>query len=235
MSSSGRIRRMPPGRVWIRRLVVSLVGHPIFFILALGWFWRLALWCIILKRIMRLDLTLVPTHPDQLMGLGYSRHSQSIPAIPPCDLERRCRAIGAQRPPSWRDIKSLAAPIGVFIVVVMVSMLLPLLFCVPRLVRAKREAIASYSALVAKHGRLVRERWILGKEPGDMRLLEANELGPVVDINALFDAVKHTRIVPITRSTLLAILLPLAVPMILLTAIQVPIRDILAVLVKTLL
>ena len=81
----------------------------------------------------------------------------------------------------------------------------------------------------------MRERWILGKEPGDMRLLEANQLGPVVNINALFDAVKHTRIVPITRSTLLAILLPLAVPMILLTAIQVPIRDILAVLVKTLL
>jgi hypothetical protein len=212
------------------------VSRPIFFILALGWFWRLALWCIILKRIMRLDLALVPTHPDQLMGLGYLASTPkafqpfllAISSVVAARLAHNVLYHGV-------DIKSLAAPIGVFIVVIMVLMLLPLFLCAPRLIQAKRGAIASYSALVANHGRLVRERWILGKEPEDMRLLEANELGPVVDINAIFDAVKHTRIVPISRSTLLAILLPLAVPMILLTAIQVPIKDILSVLVKTLL
>ena len=212
------------------------VSRPIFYILALGWFWRLALWCIILKRIMRLDLALVPTHPDQLMGLGYLASTPkafqpfllAISSVVAARLAHNVLHHGV-------DIRSLAGPIGVFILVIMVLMLLPLLFCAPRLLQAKREAIASYSALVAKHGRLVRERWILGKELEDTRLLEANELGPVVDTNALFDAVKHTRTVPISRSTLIAILLPLAVPMILLAAIQVPIKDILGVLVKTLL
>jgi hypothetical protein len=44
---------------------------PIFRFLMLRWLWRLGLWGYFLLRVARLDLHLVPTHPDGVAGLGY--------------------------------------------------------------------------------------------------------------------------------------------------------------------
>ncbi|TPV99484.1 MAG: hypothetical protein USCAAHI_01081 [Beijerinckiaceae bacterium] len=35
------------------------------------WIWRIALWCRFLWRLAKLDLHLVPIHPDGAGGLGY--------------------------------------------------------------------------------------------------------------------------------------------------------------------
>src|SRR5215470_2717494 len=47
------------------------VGRPIFIVLLLGWLWRLILLGVTLKRIAKLDLAIVPTHPDRAGGLGF--------------------------------------------------------------------------------------------------------------------------------------------------------------------
>jgi hypothetical protein len=119
-------------------------------------------------------------------------------------------------------------------VVVTLVMLAPLLAFQPALARAKRRALADYGALVARHGRLVRERWIEGRDPQDAGLLEAPEIGPVADTIALYEAVERARTVPIGKRTLVEILVPLAVPMIAVAALQVPIGDMLLKLLKAL-
>lgn len=207
----------------------------VFLTLLLAWIWRLILWCIVLWRVMRLDLALVPTHPDGVMGLGYLERT-------PAAFQPFLFAISSVVAASWAhetlyhgvDVRSFAAPAAAFAVVAVGLVLAPLLTCVGSLTRAKREAMAGYSALVAEHGRLVRERWIEGREPADTRLLEAEELGPVADTITLFEAVRRTRPVPISRKTLIMILVPLAIPMVALIATQVPINEILKVLLKAL-
>jgi hypothetical protein len=47
------------------------VSRPIFGVLLAAWVWRLALVFVLLKRIARLDLSIVPTHPDGAGGLGW--------------------------------------------------------------------------------------------------------------------------------------------------------------------
>jgi hypothetical protein len=42
------------------------VSLPIFQFLMVRWLWRYLIWCRLLWRISRLDLQLIPTHPDQL-------------------------------------------------------------------------------------------------------------------------------------------------------------------------
>lgn len=44
---------------------------PLFRFLMLRWLWHLGLWCYFLWRVQRLELHLVPTHPDYAAGLGY--------------------------------------------------------------------------------------------------------------------------------------------------------------------
>jgi len=132
------------------------------------------------------------------------------------------------------DVHALALPGAVFVVVVTLVMLAPLVTFAPALTRAKRRALAEYGALVARHGRLVRERWIEGKDPKDAELLEAPEIGPVADTIALYETVQRSRTMPIGKRTLVAILLPLALPMLAVVALQVPIGELLLKLLKAL-
>ena len=64
-------------------------------------------------------------------------------------------------------------------------------------------------------------------------LLEAPELGPVADTVALYEAVEKTSPLPVGKSTVMMVLLPIVLPMLLVVAQRVPIRDVLAKLLKT--
>src|SRR5207249_1040218 len=54
----------------------GLVSAPIFRLLLLRWLWRMALWAWLLWRISRLNLVLIPTHPDAAAGLGFLSEAQ---------------------------------------------------------------------------------------------------------------------------------------------------------------
>jgi hypothetical protein len=56
-----------------------LVCLPLLLIVVLGWLWRLFLWGRLLWLVSRLDLRLLPAHPDRAAGLrfvGYSINAQ---------------------------------------------------------------------------------------------------------------------------------------------------------------
>jgi len=79
------------------------------------------------------------------------------------------------------------------------------------------------------------ERWIEEKDVRDEAILSAPELGPVADTTSLYAAVTSMRIVPTGKSAVLTLLLAAALPMIVVFALQVPAKNILQFLLKTLL
>ncbi len=98
----------------------------------------------------------------------------------------------------------------------------------------KRKAIRQYGELVGAHGRLVHQRWIEGRTIPENPLLDAPELGPVADTAAIHDAVQRISPLPIGKSTLLGILVPMLLPMLIVIAQQIPLRELLIKLLKTL-
>ena len=98
----------------------------------------------------------------------------------------------------------------------LVIYLSPLFVFLPALSRARKFARLEYAALVARHGRAVRERWINGRKPvvEDEPLLQAPEIGPVADTLSMYDAVKRMRPVPVGKTSLIAVLVPAIIPMI---------------------
>jgi hypothetical protein len=48
-----------------------LVSLPLLLALTLGWLWRLGVWALLLRRLSRLDLRLVPPHPDRAAGIAF--------------------------------------------------------------------------------------------------------------------------------------------------------------------
>ena len=213
------------------------MSRPIFGALLAAWLWRLALVFVLLKRIAGLDLSIVPTHPDGAGGLGFVKDLPKAFSL----LAFATSAVVASRLAHdviyhGVSVQSLKGVLGGFVVLVVVICVAPLLALAGPLAAAKRRALLEYGALVGKHGRLVRQRWILGEAPADDdALLQAPEIGPVADTLALYEAVRRMRPVPFGKSTLLAIAVPTLIPIVVLLSTQVPIKDVLKKIVGALL
>jgi hypothetical protein len=210
------------------------VVRPIFTALLFAWLWRLGLLFLLMRRIAKLDLALIPTHPDRAGGLGFL---EPLPVA----FSLVVLAGSAVLSSRWAhdvlyhgtDVRSLRALAAVFVVTMLLLLVAPLLPFGAKLRAWKRRALLDYGALVGRHGREVRRRWILGDAVED-ELLAAPEIGPVADTVALYEAVSRMRMFPIGRPTLFAILLPAVIPMLPVAAIQIPIKDLLLKLATTL-
>jgi hypothetical protein len=100
------------------------------------------------------------------------------------------------------------------------------------LAKVKREAILAYGNVVGHHGRLVHKRWIEGEEIGSPPILAAPELGPVADVQTMFDSVRRIRLFAVGKMGFIAIAVPAALPMLYVAAMQFPLQTILAKVLK---
>jgi len=213
----------------------AYVVRPIFLALVLGWLWRMLLVAYWFFRVGKLDLSLVPTHPDRTGGLAFVEKLPGAFAMVAFALSA---VIGSR----WAHeivyhaatLQSFKLTAAAFVILWSLFVLLPLLALAPALIAARGRAIPAYSALVGEQGRLVHRRWILGEPVADAPILDASEIGPVADAAAMYDAVKHMRIVPIGKGAIIKILVPIALPLIVVAALQIPLKELLLKLVKTL-
>lgn len=214
------------------------VAKPIFVILLLGWVWRVALIILLFHRITKLELSLTPSHPDHCGGLGFLKKL-------PMALFLFTLAISSIIASRWmhdvlyhgETLASLKMPFAVFAIVWVAIALSPALLFAPKIAAMKREALLTYGALIGQHGRLVHQRWILGyavnseSDTGD--ILDAPELGPVVDISAIYDAVENIKPIPIGKDSIMMVLIPIIFPMLFVITNEIPLKDLLLKLIKT--
>ena len=205
----------------------TFVSRPVFLLALLAWLWRLAVVGWAFARVARLDLSLVPTHPDRVGGLGFL---ERLPAgFAPLFL-----AISVPIAARWGhdalyhglDVKTLRAPALALVVLNLAIATAPMLAFAPRLRALRRTALAQWGTLLAEHGRLVERRWIRREPVADDAQLSAPELGPVADLGTLYETVKGLRAAPIARSSLMPPLVATVLPLIPVVATQVPLKEI---------
>jgi hypothetical protein len=130
------------------------VVRPMVIGLLLGWLWRIVLIVVLFVRISRLQLLLVPSHPDGVGGLGFLERLPE--AFAPVTF-----ALSAMLASRWaheilhhgRTLDALKLPVAMFVVVWSLLLLAPLVILMPRLRAAKRAALPFYAAMVAEQGR----------------------------------------------------------------------------------
>jgi hypothetical protein len=211
------------------------VARPVFVVLALGWLWRIVLVAVLFRRLGRLDLSLVPSHPDRNGGLGFVRKLPSA-------LFLVTLAISVVLASRWmhdvvyhaQSLAALKLPFATFVVLWSAMLLSPLFLLAPSIAAMKRRALLDYGALIGEHGRLVHRRWILRRPVPPSELMDAPELGPVADTAAIYEAVAKTSLLPLGKSTLMMVLEPIALPMLFVVTQQIPLREVLLKLVRTL-
>ncbi len=204
------------------------VGRTIFLALLLAWFWRLVLLGVLFKRIAGLELSLVPTHPDRCAGLGFMARIpiMFVPVV---------LGISSVFASGWAHqlvyhgvaIASLKIEIIAFVVILPLLCVLPFISFLGLMLQTKKQGLLDYGDLISGHGRLVRERWIEGKLIEDAPILDAPELGPIADTAAPYELIAKIRPLPLTMGSLVPLVGAAVLPMIILVALELPLKTIL--------
>lgn len=213
----------------------AYVVRPLFLALLLAWLWRIVLLSLWLWRVGRIDLQLVPTHPDRAGGVAIIEKLPGAFALVSLALSAMLASRWAHEVlHHGASIAAYRHAVIVFVVIWSLLLLLPLLAFAPALGRTRRQAIAAYSTLIGRQGALVHRRWIEGREVPAEPILDAPEIGPVADAAAMYDAVAKMRRVAIGKVSIAGIVVPLALPLLAVAALQVPLKDLLLKLAKAL-
>ena len=205
-----------------------MVCIPLFRFLMLRWFWRLALWCFFLWRVSRLELRLVPTHPDRAGGLGFLEvvHSEFTPLV--LAISATQAASLAQDIASGKLTFDAIYP-GVAIVLLVDAVLFvgPLLILFRKLWRSKVKGLNEYGALAERYVSEFDRKW-LGADPAPGEpLLGTSDIQSLADLSNSFSIVREMRLVPVSPIMLMSLAGAALLPLLPLVLFKYPIADLL--------
>jgi len=199
-----------------------LVSTPILLILLFGWIWRVCLWTRFLWLMNRIELRLIPSHPDRAGGLKFV--GISLEGFTP--LAFAMGVIGAG-PAINRVLQHGASPlefkyqiVGV-VAFVLVLFAGPLLLFARRLLHEQHRGILEYGGLTARLGEQFERKWLMMRQALNKGALEVPDFSATTDLNSITANVYAMYTVPLDLKRLIllagAALLPF-LPLVLLVA-----------------
>jgi hypothetical protein len=204
------------------------VSLPIFQILLLRWYFRAFIWARFLWQLSRIDLSLVPTHPDRVGGLGFL--SNTVYAFVPVLLAHgallagllgdRIYYLGAKLPDFMLEILLL-------VIFLMCVVLGPLLVFAPQLAQAKRMGIREYGALAERYVREFDAKWLRGGAPADEPLTGSGDIQSLADMGNSFEVVRTMRIAPFAKETIVLLVAATVAPIAPLLLTMMPMEELL--------
>lgn len=193
---------------WYQAVTLTLFRFLLF-----RWLWRLALWSHLLWRVSRLDLRLIPTHPDGVAGLAILEvvHLQFAPLIV---------AISAVESAFFAENISTGAmaftaiypALAVILVLDAVLFIGPLVIFAPRLWACRLQGLGDYMGFAARYVREFDRKW-LGEAPPPAGPLGTADLQSLADLSNSVKLVDTMRMVPVSRRLLVSYGLAALVPM----------------------
>jgi hypothetical protein len=205
-----------------------LVTLPLYQFLLLRWLWRLVLWTLWLRRVSKLDLDLLATHPDRAGGLGFLADAQAafnLMLIPVAVVFSSRAAFWIQYGGGSPDqLKYVLLAFAILAIVIVQG---PLFVFTPLLVLARRRGILQYGALADAYVHDFHGKWVMGRKPPDEPLLGAADIQSLADMGNSLQVVRGMRVAPIGLPELAATALAAIVPMLPLLSTVIPIQDIL--------
>jgi hypothetical protein len=198
----------------------------LFQFLLFRWYYRLALWISFLVRVARLDLHLVPTHPDRAGGLGFLGVGALAFAPLLCAqgallagmIANRIFHEGARLDSFKVEILALAAVVILFI-------LGPLFAFTSHLLRAKRGGLREYGLLANRYVREFDHKWLRGGAAPEEALVGSADIQSLADLANSFDVVRTMRGYPFSRDTVLQLAAATLLPVLPLTLTMIPLEQ----------
>jgi hypothetical protein len=215
-------------RLSVAGIWYGYMSLPILQFLLCRWYFRLFIWTRFLWQVSRIDLRLVPMHPDRVGGLGFLSDTAHafVPlliahgALMAGLLGNRIYHLGAKLP-------DFMLVILVFVIFLICVVLGPLIVFAPQLARAKRIGKGEYGTLAERYVREFDVKWLRGGAPADAQLLGSGDIQSLADLGNSFAVVQTVRIAPFTGETILRLAAATLAPMAPLLLTMMPLEEVL--------
>ncbi len=202
------------------------VSQPLFQFLMMRWYFRMFIWTRFLWKVSRIGLSLVPTHPDRVCGLGFL--SNTVYAFTPLAvahggllagfIANRIFYLGAALP-------EFKIELAVLVAFMLCAVLGPLLVFAPQLAEAKRTGYREYGTLAERYIREFDAKWLRNGAPADEPFLGSGDIQSLADLGNSFEVVRTMRIVPISKEAVLRLAAATLVPVLPLALTMMPLEE----------
>ncbi len=225
---SAGTRTNTPAGVWYQ-----FVSVPISQFILLRWVVRLVIWWRFLRQVSKLDLNLVPTHPDRSCGLGFL--DGIVLSMAPFLLAHSCLLSGylanrilwegARLPDFYPEIGAMAAYLAAIT-------LGPLCVFTPGLLQARLKGLLQYGKLASEYVNAFDRKWIGGQRPADEPLVGTADVQSLADLANSFSVVQTIIPFPFGRSSLVGLVVVVALPLLPLALTMFSLQELVQRLVK---
>ena len=166
------------------------------------WYFRIFIWTRFLWQVSRIQLKLVPTHPDRVGGLGFL--GNIVYAFAPLlfahgvllagMIADRIFFVGATLQQFTLEI---AGGVGTLVFIV----LCPLMVFAGQLSRARRAGLSDYGMLAQRYVKDFDTKWVRGGRDPNEPLMGSADIQSLADLANSFEVVRTMRFVPFTKET----------------------------------
>jgi hypothetical protein len=173
------------------------ISIPILQFIFLRWYLRFFIWYRFLWQLSRIDLHLVPTHPDRCAGLAFL--GKSVYAFGPILFAQGVMLTGviAERVLyGGESLLSFKLQAGGFVAFFVIAILAPLLMFTPQMARAKRKGLADYGLLAQRYVDSFEQKWVLEDPALSGELLGTADIQSLADLANSYAMVRDMRPVP---------------------------------------
>jgi hypothetical protein len=211
----------------------SWVSDSLLLYWMLWMLWWLLSWTGLMAQIAKLDLRLLPTHPDRAGGLGFLGlgHVRLAAIFTPVSLVVSAAVVSLVK---YNGATLLAFKVGVgaYLAIAVLLLLAPLLVFVPRLAAARRRGVFEYGGLAGVYVRRFDDKWVhSGRQPSD-DLLGSGDVQSLADMGNSYAVVRDMRPMPIEVRDMAGLVARLVLPMLPFVVFVVPLKVIVTKLLQ---
>jgi hypothetical protein len=160
-----------------------------------------------LWQVSRIQLRLVPTHPDRIGGLGFLASAtaafSTLAVAHGAFVSGWIAARIFLQQATLLDFKFVIAAVAVWMLLLFLG---PFLLFSFQLAQAKRQGEREYGPLAQRYARQFDTKWVRGDAPGNEPFLGSADIQSLADMGNVYTTVHTMRFTPITRQAVVQLL-----------------------------
>jgi hypothetical protein len=210
----------------------SFVSIPIFQFILLRWYLRLVIWFLFLWRASRLNLHLLPTHPDRAGGIGFlGGISYAFGPILFAEGTMLAGLIASRIFYQGQTLTSFKVTIAVLTGFFVLVILGPLTMFTPHLARTKRNGLNEYGTVASVYVDEFDQKWVCGGAEVE-EILGTADIQSLADLANSYEVVREMRLVPFALNDVARLAVVTLLPVLPLLATIMPLEELLTRLLK---
>ncbi|PWU09013.1 MAG: hypothetical protein C5B47_03925, partial [Verrucomicrobia bacterium] len=189
------------------------ISIPIAQFVLLRWYLRLFIWYRFLWQVSRINLHLIPTHPDRCGGLAFlGRSSYAHGPLLFAQGAMLAGVVASRVLYRGESLTSFKLQIIAFVAFFVFAILCPLVMFTPQMARAKRKGLAEYGQLAQDYVEEFDRKWVRRDPAPSDDLLGSGDIQSLADLGNSYSVISDMRSIPFKLADITRLAIATAAP-----------------------